>query len=236
MQPLTKIVCPHCHAILKSSKPLRPGKQVSCLKCRAPFSVSPSDLVAVGSAQEILVSASLAEDAGQVELALEAADDAFGTGMERQTEIPVGVLERPVPVVNIAPASAPYLPPPVAKSAVPIAAPFLPPPAPNRGAAAAAFAALLVLLGCGAFLAWYCWQRNSDAEEQIAYNPNLPAPAGIGAGKGEPPNQEEVTPSSKENVPNIGPKTKPAKIEEPEKQEAEPKKTIKKRVKPPPQV
>ena len=234
MQPLTKIVCPHCHAILKSSKPLRPGKQVNCLKCRAPFSVSPSDLVAVGSVQEILVSASLAEDADQVELALDAADDSFGAGVERQAEIPVGVLERPV--VSKGPASAPYLPPPVAKSAVPIAAPFLPPPAQNRGAAAAAFAGLLVLLGCGAFLAWYCWQRNSDAEEQTAYNANLPTPEGIAAGKGEPPNQENPVPSPKENVPKLGPKTKPAKIEEPKKQEPEPKKTIKKRIKPPPQV
>src|SRR6266852_6371738 len=94
MQPLTKVVCPHCHAILKCSKPLRPGKQVNCLKCRAPFSVSPSDLVTVGSVEELLVSASLAEAADRDDFVIEVPGDSLGIGEEHPGEIPVGVLER----------------------------------------------------------------------------------------------------------------------------------------------
>jgi hypothetical protein len=247
MQSLTKLVCPHCHAILKSNKPLRPGKQVSCLKCRAPFSVSPSDLVAVGSVQEILVSASLADDADQVELAFDIADDvgqdsnpavpemarleSYPTPPER---IPVGVLERPVPVSNKGLAPAPYFPPPVAKSAVPIAAPFSPPPAKNHGTVVAAFAGLLVILGCGAFLAWYCLQRNADGEEPIAYNSNTPVLEVVKNPKPNPDQQEPIH-EPKAKTPQIDPKTKPASFEEPSKPEPEPKKTIiKKRLKPPP--
>jgi hypothetical protein len=223
MQPLTKIVCPHCHAILKSSKPLAPGKQVSCLKCRAPFSVSPSDLIAVGSVQEILVSATFADD---VELAIDAPGDSIGADVER--EIPVGVPERPAPVGDKTPVSAPYFPPPVPKATIPIAAPFSPPPARNRGAVAAAFAGLVVFLGCGAALTWYCLQRNSGAEEQTAYDPSIPGPEKSLDPKknGEPVSpKEKVVPSEK---------NKPASFEEP-KQEPQPKKTgIKKRLKPPP--
>src|SRR5260370_9965178 len=93
MQPLTKVVCPHCHAILKCSKPLRPGKQVSCLKCRAPFSVSPSDLMTAASVQELLVSSSLAEAADREYFVIEVPGDSLGIGAERPEEIPVGVLE-----------------------------------------------------------------------------------------------------------------------------------------------
>ena len=235
MQPLTKIVCPHCHAILKSSKPLQPGKQVSCLKCRAPFSVSPSDLVAVGSVQEILVSATLADDADQVELAIDAPGDSFVVGVQPSAEIPVGVLERPVSVVDKTPVSAPYFPPPVAKSAVPIAAPFSPPPARNRGAVTAAFAGLLVFLGCGAALTWYCLQRNSAAEEQTAYvPPNTQAPENIADPKANAPDQQQPI-SPKQNTPNLSPKAKSASFEEPGKQEPEPKKPgLKQRIKPVP--
>ncbi|HMF16083.1 MAG TPA: hypothetical protein VKE98_02700 [Gemmataceae bacterium] len=234
MQPLTKIVCPHCHAILKSSKPLEPGKQVSCLKCRAPFSVSPSDLVAAGSVQEILVSATLADDADQVELAIDAPGDSFVVGVQPSAEIPVGVLERAVSVVDKTPVSAPYFPPPVAKSAVPIAAPFSPPPARNRGVVTAAFAGLLVFLGCGAALTWYCLQRNSAAEEQTAQGPNIPGPEYIADPKANPPEQQQPI-APKENGPNLDPKAKPASFEEPDKKEPEPKKPgLKQRIRPAP--
>ncbi len=35
----TNVSCPACHGILKSSRPLRPGKNVQCLKCGTYFSV-----------------------------------------------------------------------------------------------------------------------------------------------------------------------------------------------------
>jgi hypothetical protein len=38
-----KITCPHCHAVLKSSKPIRPGKAITCLKCQGRFTVRQAD-------------------------------------------------------------------------------------------------------------------------------------------------------------------------------------------------
>jgi hypothetical protein len=36
----TKLVCPHCKAILKSSKSLKVGKKITCVKCKQPFSLT----------------------------------------------------------------------------------------------------------------------------------------------------------------------------------------------------
>ena len=37
----TKLACPHCGAVLKSSKTLRAGKQITCVKCQQRFAYSP---------------------------------------------------------------------------------------------------------------------------------------------------------------------------------------------------
>jgi hypothetical protein len=37
----TKLGCPHCGAVLKSSKTLRAGKQITCVKCQERFAYSP---------------------------------------------------------------------------------------------------------------------------------------------------------------------------------------------------
>jgi hypothetical protein len=216
MQSLTKLVCPHCHAILKSTKPLRPGKQVSCLKCQAPFSVSPADLVAVTSAEghagDILVSATLAEDSDQPDLSVveNGAEDILG--LDNPVEIPVGVLERPAPVTP-----PPYFPPPVPKATVQVAAPFAPPPSQNRGTWAAMIVGLLVFLACGAVLTWYCFLRNTDANELNA-KPDVPGPEEFADSSKIP--QAPDTPKEKEKI-AVPTKIKPANFEEPAKSDPE---------------
>ena len=36
----TRLACPYCAAVLKSSKPLRVGKQITCLKCGKAFVIT----------------------------------------------------------------------------------------------------------------------------------------------------------------------------------------------------
>src|SRR5438309_10890363 len=43
MQP-SKLLCPHCGAVLRSNKTLIVGQAVECVKCGAPFTVSATDL------------------------------------------------------------------------------------------------------------------------------------------------------------------------------------------------
>lgn len=42
---ITKLLCPHCHAVLKSSEAIAVGTGVNCTHCQAPFTVSAVDLV-----------------------------------------------------------------------------------------------------------------------------------------------------------------------------------------------
>jgi hypothetical protein len=43
MLSLSKITCPHCGAGLKSSRALPVGKQVTCVRCQAPFTITRAD-------------------------------------------------------------------------------------------------------------------------------------------------------------------------------------------------
>ena len=45
----TKVVCPHCTALLKSTKVLPVGKQITCVKCKQAFAFS-SEMIASSTA------------------------------------------------------------------------------------------------------------------------------------------------------------------------------------------
>src|SRR5947209_13223894 len=97
MQP-SKLLCPHCGAVLRSNNTLAVGQAVECVKCGAPFTVSAADLTGA-EAGPISVVAQAIPQAG--EFVLEGAP-ANGTAAPR-----MGLLEgashpvaRPMPLVH----------------------------------------------------------------------------------------------------------------------------------------
>jgi uncharacterized Zn finger protein (UPF0148 family) len=51
--PVAKLTCPNCEAVLRPSKPLRPGRKVTCPKCGTRFVVPGDEMDAIAAEPEV---------------------------------------------------------------------------------------------------------------------------------------------------------------------------------------
>jgi hypothetical protein len=149
----TRLVCPHCHAVLKSNKAPRLGKQVNCLRCRFSFTITPAELSAMGTpdhASSILATATLAEsDEPEV--------------MELESEPALNANRHEAPLMSM-----PYAPPPCSNAPAPHA------PAARDRVLAGVMTGFALLAFVGVALLWYCYTANGDGEDKVAALPAMP--------------------------------------------------------------
>lgn len=208
MAALHRIECPHCGAVLKSSKGIKVGKQLQCLKCQAPFTVSHADGAAAESAPEsdldlVLSEGQLAESASPPRLGLldqhVAATEQPRLGVLEPTRVSAAPRENDRP-----------LPQPVAIAIT--HAPALPPARRNWMSVVLACGALLLFLAAGGFLAVVCFSETpaDDDLAPIARNARE-SPAGDSA-KVEPKRESPPSRTERTKEPASPETTPPAKV------------------------
>ncbi len=210
MHITSKLVCPHCHALLKSTQVITPGQSVQCLTCRAPFTVAAADLANGGTEPlEDHVSAILVPSSGALDLEVSEGIAVLSPGpngedqdRDRRPEPHNGITARPSRSAPLM--STPYLPPPTPKEALQSTL-FLPP---TRTRSILPLLAVIVglvfLIAGGVSLTWYCLGENSDDRDQAdLQQPLLPFPPDSGEDllKKEP---QEILPEAKKDNPDPG--------------------------------
>jgi hypothetical protein len=137
----TKLVCPHCGAVLKSSKTLPAGKQITCVKCHQRFAYQPE--------MEIL-----------------STGDSHAGTFHMLAESQPGTGRSPVAGMNLVAAIASPPPLPLTELAEPPPLIVKPPRRRSLGGFIVAVVALLLFIGGGTALAIFC--LSGDPEPVIA--------------------------------------------------------------------
>lgn len=187
----SKITCPHCGAGLKSSRTLPVGKQVTCLKCQAPFTISRADggmelppedptplpgaplsnveIPAAGRQRTCKLHLEDAPAVGVLDIPAAAPimEDPLPTGIQKNPTTPAP-LPVDVPAASFAPAARSF--------ALPIPLPAEPAPLPkqSRGKMAMLIGGAAFCLLAGVVVAWICffgdsaWEQNASDQSDNA--------------------------------------------------------------------
>jgi hypothetical protein len=246
MESVTRLVCPHCHAILKASKALAVGKQVQCLRCQAPFSVSAADVANAGiplgdfHAGCIQVGASLADEQSLTEQPSAESSREKHVAAQPPEATPTKESALPAPATGCStPTALPYLPPPVTKPQV--AQAYYPPSRfNNAGLGMTIVGATLLLLGMGGALTWNALVGGDDdalaalTEPPPAEAPALPEEHSGAQIPGEPPGKvaQEPAPPIENGADEAAPSAPAGSEPEPAKEKAAPKQPPAPEVKP----